>query len=71
MEREEKLMPTPKDIADRLESIGIDDYTIDYQRGIAIIYLSNPPSEETQNKTNERRKQERQVLSCPVKNTII
>ena len=27
-------MPNPKDIADRLEEIGIDDYTVDLERGI-------------------------------------
>lgn len=48
-------MPNPKDIADRLEGIGIDDYTIDFERGIAIIYLGKMSNEEIQNKTNERR----------------
>jgi putative flippase GtrA len=31
-------MPNPKDIADRLEAAGIDDYTIDLERGIVFVY---------------------------------
>lgn len=32
-------MPNPKDIADSLEAIGIDDYTIDLERGIVFCVL--------------------------------
>lgn len=46
-------MPNPKDIADRLETIGIDDYTIDLERGIVFVYYKGLLEKETlnQNKT--------------------
>jgi len=50
-------MPNPKDIADRLESIGIDDYTIDLERGIVFVYHKGLLKKETSNQTPDSRAQ--------------
>ena len=50
-------MPNPKDIADRLESIGIDDYTIDLERGIVFVYHKGLLKKETPNQTPDSRAQ--------------
>ncbi|MDR3600865.1 MAG: hypothetical protein P4L49_10350 [Desulfosporosinus sp.] len=48
-------MPNPKDIADRLEAVGIDDYTIDLERGIVFVYHKGLLEKETPNQTPSRQ----------------
>jgi hypothetical protein len=51
-------MPTRDDIAARLEAGGFNDFCIDYERGIAIVFFEGLLAKETPRQTEERRKNE-------------
>ena len=47
-----------QDIAARLESAGFDNYSIDYERGVAYVFFPGLLERETPGQTEERRKRE-------------
>ncbi|NSW82558.1 MAG: hypothetical protein HPY90_04655 [Syntrophothermus sp.] len=54
-------MPATSDIASRLETAGFDDFCIDYERGIAIVFFEGLLARETparQHLEQERRRRE-------------
>lgn len=57
-------MPATSDIASRLETAGFDDFCIDYERGIAIVFFEGLLARETPRQTEERRRREFQERYC-------
>lgn len=51
-------MPAWDDIAARLEVAGFNDFCIDYERGIAIVFFEGLLTKETPRQIEERRKNE-------------
>jgi len=51
-------MPATSDIASRLEAAGFNDFRIDYERGIAIVFFEGLLARETPRQTEERRRLE-------------
>ncbi|WP_018086457.1 hypothetical protein [Desulfurispora thermophila] len=54
-------MPAWGDIAARLEAAGFNDFCIDYERGIAIVFFDGLLTKETPRQTEECRKNEFQA----------
>jgi hypothetical protein len=51
-------MATYKDIAARLEAAGLDNSSIDYERGVAVVFFRGLLTEETPSQTEERQRRE-------------
>ena len=47
-----------QDIASRLEEAGFNNFCIDYERGIVIVFFEGLLARETPRQTEERRKNE-------------
>jgi len=47
-----------RNIAARLEAAGFNDFSIDYERGIAIVFFKGLLAQETPRQTEERRRRE-------------
>lgn len=51
-------MATYRDIDARLEAAGIENYHVDHERGVAVVFFRGLLAKETPRQTEERRRRE-------------